>query len=284
MKRYFSEMVFALLLAFAMALALCACGQTTPDMSDESAAPAPTEAPVNTEAPAGPQAESAPIPDDVSVGFGRIKGDLAGMTPEIARAYLAVVDDASAHLGYDEAEGLEDEYLHGGFVRDWDGDGVPELCLLLKTNQRDSDGWDGTPLFGWNPPALYLYTYRNGQVERVDERYLSSSSAGQETATIALAAESGMQYVWWERDYDPAGSSYYYILGCYELKNGAMLEIELPASLAESLQEAETAQDAVNVLGADKAQLLLFNNSGEAGIEGEANAKVLRETLAARAS
>ena len=99
--------------------------------------------------------------------YGKIKSDFTGMTPEIAKAYLAVADEFAESLGYDEAEASQGECLHGGFVRDWDSDGTPELCLLLKTSPRDNGRRDGTPVYGWFPPTLYLYSFRNGQAVRV---------------------------------------------------------------------------------------------------------------------
>ena len=56
-----------------------------------------------------------------------------------------------------------------------------------------------------------------------------------------------------------------------------------PAAAAEASDGAETAQAFLDALGADKAQLLLYNLSGEARIEGAANARELREALAAKA-
>ena len=47
---------------------------------------------------------------------------------------------------------------------------------------------------------------------------------------------------------------------------------------------AETARAFLEALGADRAQPLLYNNSGEARPEGPANARELREALAARAA
>ena len=54
-----------------------------------------------------------PAAGDINIDYGQIKGDFSGMKPETAKAYLAVVDDLSAHLGFDEAEASEGEYLHG---------------------------------------------------------------------------------------------------------------------------------------------------------------------------
>lgn len=70
---------------------------------------------------------------DSDANYGDIKSDFSGMTPDIAQAYLSVLDDYVSRFGYDTAgdpDG-EEEYIHGGFVRDWDNDGVPELCLIL---------------------------------------------------------------------------------------------------------------------------------------------------------
>ena len=57
--------------------------------------------------------------------YGKIKSDFTGMTPEIAKAYLAVADEFAESLGYDEAEASQGECLHGRFVWDWDSDGTP---------------------------------------------------------------------------------------------------------------------------------------------------------------
>ena len=221
-----------------------------------------------------------PAADNAGVDYGQIKADVSGMTKEIATAYLAVVDELSSHLGFDEAEAAEGEYLHGGFVRDWDGDGMPELCLLLKTSPRDSGGWLGTPLYGWYPPTLYLYTVRAGEAVRAGECDLYFATAGREAAVAALMSGNGIQYVWWERSALSDENSVY----CFELLNGAVLKKEVPADVANASQGAESAKAFLDALGAGKAQLLLYNNSGEAKIEGEANARELRAALAAKAS
>ena len=127
-----------------------------------------------------------------------IPSEGSGIEQEIVRAYLAVVDELAAHLGYDEAEASEGECLHGGFLNDWDGDGTPELCLLLKTSPREPDSWDGTPLYGWYAPTLCLYTYKNGQAERAGECDLYFSTAGREAAVASVMTDDGMQYVRWD--------------------------------------------------------------------------------------
>ena len=215
---------------------------------------------------------------DVSIRYGQINCDFSGMTPEIAKAYLAIIDDLSAHLGYDEAQTSDGECLHGGFVHDWDGDKIPELCVLLKTSPRESGSWDGTPIYGWYPPTLFLYTYRNGQAVRSAECDLYFATAGREAALAALMAGNGIQYI--RRDYNVFTNES--TVECYELINGAMQKIEVPGDVAAASQGAETAQAFLDALGS-KAQLLLYNNSGEAKIEGGANAQELRAVLAAKA-
>ena len=221
-----------------------------------------------------------PFTEEPAVDYGRIEGDFSGLTPEIAGAYLAVVDEIAGHLGYDGSEAAPDEYLHGGFVSDWDGDGTPELCLLLKTSPRDSGGWDGTPLYGWNPPALYLYTFENGQAVRAGECDLYFATGGREAAVAALTAGDGMRFVRWDRS-EFAAETY---LDCYTLVNGTLQKIEVPADAAAASQGAETAQAFLDALGAEHCQLLLYNSSGDARLEGEPNAPALREALAAKAS
>lgn len=214
-----------------------------------------------------------------AVDYGRIKGDFSGLTPEIAGAYLAVVDELAAHLGYDEAELSAGECLHGGFVRDWDGDGTPELCLLLKTGPRDG-GWDGTPLYGWFPPTLRLYTYRDGQAVCAGECDLYFATGGREAAVAVLAAESGTRSLRWDRSPFAEESLVY----CYALTDGALRQTELPAAFEDAARSAETAQAFLDAPGCDGAQLLLYNYSGEARIEGEPNARELRAALAAKAA
>jgi hypothetical protein len=221
-----------------------------------------------------------PAAQSGGVDYGQIRGDFSGVTPELAKAYLAVVDELSAHLGYEETEASAGECLHGGFVRDWDGDGVPELCLLLRTSPRDGGGWDGTPVYGWYPPTLYLYTYRGGQAVRAGECDLYFATGGREAAVAALTSESGVRYVLWDRS-AAAGETY---ADCFALENGAVRKTELPADAAKASGDAETARAFLDALGAGKAQLLLYNDSGEARIEGEANAKELRAALAAKAA
>ena len=215
---------------------------------------------------------------DGSIRYGQINCDFSGMTPEIAKAYLSIIDDLSAHLGYDEAQASEGECLHGGFVLDWDGDRTPELCLLLKTSPREPGSWDGTPIYGWYPPTLTLYTYRNGQAVRAAECDLYFATAGREAALAALMTGNGMQYVQWDYNVFTNEST----VACYELIDGAMQKKEAPANVANASQGAETAQAFLDALGS-KAQLLLYNNSGEAKIEGGANAQELRAALAAKA-
>ena len=221
-----------------------------------------------------------PAADAVGADYGPIKSDFSGMTPETARAYLAVVDELSAHLGFDETEAAPGECLHGGFVLDGDGDGTPELCLLLKTSPRDSGGWDGTPTYGWYPPTLYLYTVQNGQAVRAGECDLYFATGGREAAVAARTTESGLQFVRWDRS-ELVNKTY---VDCFALVNGAVQETEAPADVADAARGAETAQAFLDALGSDRAWLLLYNDSGEARIEGEANARELRAALAAKAS
>ena len=219
---------------------------------------------------------TVPAADTEEADYDQIKSDLSGMTEEIAGAYLAVMDDLSAHIGTDEAEDGEGEYLHGGFVRDWDGDGIPELCLILRTSPRDSGNWDGTPVYGWYPPTMRLYTYRDGQAEEAGECDLYFGTAGREAAVAALTDEDGMQYVWWDHSvYEEEN-----IAECFELANGTVQKCEVPDDVAEAAQKAGTADEFLDCLGEGRAHLLLCNNSGDSKIEGEANAQKLREILA----
>ena len=201
-------------------------------------------------------------------------------SPETARAYLEVVDELATHLGYEENEASEGECLHGGFILDWDGDGTKELCLLLRTSPRDPDTWDGTPLYGWNAPTLYLYTVRDGQAVRAGERDLYFSTAGREAAFAALTVNGGVQLVRWERN-DFEEESY---VDCLALVNGTLQKAEVPAEIAAAAEKAESAQAFLDALGTGKAQLLMINQSGETAIEWEANARDLRASLAEKAN
>ena len=89
-----------------------------------------------------------------------------------------------------------------------------------------------------------------------------------------------MQYICWDRS-ELADETY---LNCGELANGEMRKREVPADAAEASRGAGTAQEFLDALGPDGTQLLLYNNSGEARIEGTANARELRAALAAKAS
>ena len=211
-----------------------------------------------------------------SADYGAIRSDFTAVTPELARAYLAVMDALSAELGYTEADASEGECLHGGFVRDWDSDGVPELCLLLKTSPRDS----GAPRYGWYPPTLYPYVYRDGRAERAGECDLYFATGGREAAVAAWITGGGTRYVRWDRSAD-ANEVY---VGCYALENGAVRQTEAPAEAMDAAQKAETAQAFPDALESGTAQLLLYNESGEAGLAGEANARELRAAIAAKAS
>ncbi len=217
--------------------------------------------------------------EEVRVAYGRIECDFSALTPETAKAYTAVMDELSEHLGYDEKEASEGECLHGGFVRDLDGDGVPELCLLLKTSPRESGGWEGTPVYGWYPPTLRLYTYRDGRAALVWEYDLYFGTAGRESAAAALLGENGMQYVIWDFS-DLVNQSN---VECFALVNGALRKTDAHADAADASRNAATAQEFLDSLGEGRAQLLLYNNSGDAKIEGEANARELRAALAATA-
>ncbi len=196
-----------------------------------------------------PAAESTPAPAEAI----QTAQDASGLTPEIAKAYLAVVDEAAEHLGYDEAEASEGECLYGGFVRDWDGDGTPELCLLLKTSPRDSGGWDGTPLYGWYPPTLYLYAYQNGRAVLAGECDLYFATAGREAAVAALTDGNGTQLIRWYRT-DLTEETY---LSCLALDGGNLQNAEIPADAAAASEGAATAQAFLDALGAGRAQLLL---------------------------
>ena len=221
---------------------------------------------------AAPESTAVPAPAQTAE-------DASGLTPEIAAAYLAVVDDTAEHLGYDEAEASEGECLYGGFLRDWNGDGTPELCLLLKTSPRDSGGWDGTPLYGWYPPTFYLYTYQDGQAVLAGECDLYFATAGREAAIALLSGGNGTQFIRWDRT-EIAEETY---LSCFELDGGLLQEAEIPSDAAEASEVAATARDFLETLGPGRVQLLLYNCSGEARIEGEANAREFRAELAAKA-
>ena len=216
------------------------------------------------------------IPADTGAGYGRVQSDLSDMTPELAGAYLSVVDELAARLGYEETEASEGEYLHGGFVRDWDGDGAPELCLLLKTSPRDGNG---TPAYGWFPPTLYLYTVREGQALRVGECDLYFATGGREAAVAALSAGNGVQLVRWDRS-EITGENEVYFLG---LVNGELQQIQSPAD-GEEVLGADTFRAFLDALGPERVRPLLYNNSGETRIEEEANARELRAALAGAAT
>lgn len=218
--------------------------------------------------------------DSVSADHGLIQSDLSNIRPETAKAYLAVVDELSDHLGCDEAEASQGECLHGGFVRDWDGDGTPELCLLLKTSPRESGGWEGTPVYGWYPPTLYVYTYKQGQAVRAGEWDLYFATGGREAAVAALMTEEGVQCVRWDAN---AIVNERYV-DCFALVNGTVQKTEMPSDVEAASREAETAREFLDALGTRRACLLLYNNSGEAGLEGEANVRELRAALAAKAA
>ena len=246
-----------------------ACGKTAEaPAAAKPAAEAASQVPEET--------ASAEIPDPAD---DEPEGSSAALAPEIAKAYLAVIDDIVAHVGYSETEASEGEYLHGGFIRDWDGDGTPDLCLLLKTSPRESGGWDGTPIYGWYAPTFRLYTYKNGQTVLAGESDLYFATAGREAAVAALTEENGMKAVWFDRnDFTEEGYAV-----CFELKDGTIEKKEAPADMAEAAQKAENAQAFRETFGAGKAQLLLYNYSGDAVLGGEANARKLREDLAAEA-
>ncbi len=216
---------------------------------------------------------------EAGADYGRIISDFSGMTRETAGAYLDVVDEFSAHLGYDRTEAAAGEYLHGGFVSDWDGDGTPELCLLLETSPRDSGTWDGTPVYGWAPPTLYLYTFRNGQAVRAGECDLYFATGGREAVIALLTTGNGPQMVRWDRS-EFAEDAFVF---CYELVNGELQKRDTPQDVADASREAETAEAFLDALG-EKALPLLYNSSGDARIEGDTNARELRSALAAKAS
>ena len=212
--------------------------------------------------------------------YGKIKSDFTGMTPEIAKAYLAVADELAEYLGYAEAEASEGEYLHGGFVRDWDSDGTPEMCLLLKTSPRESGSPDGAPVYGWFPPTLYLYSYRNGQAVRVGESDLYFATAGREAVIAALPAGNGLQYIRWDHT-ELTDETF---VDSFELEDGTIRQTDIPAATASASETAATAREFLAAPGAETMQPLLYNSSGEARIEGEANARALRAALASMAS
>ena len=111
---------------------------------------------------------------------------------------------------------------------------------------------------------------------RVGECDLYFATAGREAVIAALPNGSGLQYVRWDRT-EPA---YELFAAGYVLKNGAIQQTEAP-SFAGS---AETAGEFLAAPGAEAMQPLLYNSSGEAKIEGEANARELRAALASMAS
>ena len=100
-------------------------------------------------------------------------------------------------------------------------------------------------------------------------------------ATVAaLTAGDGLQLGRGDRS-EFADSTEIY---AYALSSGALQETDLPAAAAAASQGAETAQAYLDALGAGNAQLLLYNISGDAKLEGAANARELRAALAAKCS
>ena len=150
--------LYILILVLAVCALLAGCGARTGESAPE------TEAQENAEA-GGNEANA--------------------IDPQAAAAYLAVVDEFAERLGYEEAEASEGECLVSGFLHDWDGDGTPELCLLLKTSPRE----DGTPLYGWYAPTLRLYTIQDGQAVFAGEDDLYFATAGRETDAAAIVTE-----------------------------------------------------------------------------------------------
>ena len=123
--------------------------------------------------------------------------------------------------------------------------------------------------------ALSL-SFRNGQAVRVGECDLYFATAGREAVIAALPDGSGLQCLRWDRT-EPANEIF---AAGYGLSNGAIQQTETP-SFAES---AETAGEFLAAPGTEAMQPLLYNRSGEAKIEGEANARELRAALASMAS
>ena len=238
----------------AMCLSIAACGKSVPKLPS-------IQAPV----------DAAPVEEQTQTPGGQ-----GGLSPEIAKAYLAEVDELASHLGFSESEGLQDEYLHGGFISDWDGDGTPEMCLLLKTSPRENGGWDGTPLYGWNAPSFYLYRYINGQAARIAQCDLYFATAGREAEVAAVKTENGTQAVWFERN-DTTGESF---ATCFELINGTIERKPAPDAMAELAGKAANSKAFFESLGEGNALPLLYNYSGEAKIEPAANGRELREALA----
>jgi hypothetical protein len=113
---------------------------------------------------------------------------------------------------------------------------------------------------------------------RAAETDLYFATAGREAAVAALINGNGMQYIRWDYNVFTNEST----VTCYELTDGTVQKKEAPADVADASQGTETAQAFLDALGS-KVQLLLYNNSGEAKIEGTANARELRAALAAKA-
>ncbi len=243
-----------IILALIMSILIAACGKPVPKV------PAP-------EAPSADTASAEPAQTESGNG---------GLSPEIAKAYLEEVDTLASHLGFSEGEGLQGEYLHGGFISDWDGDGIPEMCLLLKTSPREDGSWSGTPLYGWNAPTFYLYKYLSGQAARVAECDLYFATAGREAEVSALKTESGTKAVWFDRN-DTTGEGY---AVCFEFVNGTIERKDAPADMAEAAKKASSAQAFLDWLGKDNVMPLIYNYSGDARIEPVANGRELREALA----
>ena len=58
----------------------------------------------------------------------------------------------------------------------------------------------------------------------------------------------------------------------------------MPSDLEAALESADSVEAFLDALGADEAQLLMYNSSGEAGIAAEQNARELRAYLSEYAS
>ena len=69
---------------------------------------------------------------------------------------------------------------------------------------------------------------------------------------------------------------------CFELADGELQMKEAPTDVADAAGESNSSEEFLDALGSlnvYNAQLLLFNNSGDAKIEGDANILQLREAI-----
>lgn len=200
------------------------------------------------------------------------------LTTEMATAYWTVLNQKINGLGIlDKTSGFttDDEGVQGGYLLDMNNDGIPEL-VVCSFYHVSTD-------YGYNSPALEVYTYSGGEAYGIFGTDLYGATAGYDVEYF-LEKNDYNGFVNLNRHtYQDNGEYDYEDYEMGVLLDDYILMDEAGADIAE-LEASGTVVDPDDAPADAEVQILVKNESGEYTFGFENNAQQLLSALASRAA